>query len=109
MKYGKTFSDVMNDATLQNKSQKMETILENVWNVGKLTKDEYKFFESLIRTQNGRKLFRGHLNKYRISHRKMLNDRSFKTLKRLFWVLLDRMKQIECDEREDDEDMLGRK
>ena len=110
MQKGKTFEDVMVDPILMKKSEQISDILENVWNVGKLTNSEYDVFKEVIQTPAGRKLFRGQLNKYRISHRKMLNERSFKTLKRLLWLLLDKMRAQEINEKHVDSlEMMGRK
>lgn len=110
MDKGNTFEDVMLDPHLQQKADQISDILENVWNIGRLTEEEYKIFSDCIQTPTGRKLFRGQLNKYRISHRKLLNERSFKTLKRLIWEVLDKMREVEMGEAgRGGLDMLARK
>lgn len=109
MDKGNTFGDVMADPRLKTKSDKISEMLENVWNVGKLSQEEYDYFDDCIKTPTGRKIFRAQLNKYRISHRKQLNDRSFKTLKSLIWRLLDQMHEVEMNEMGSSEDMLGRR
>ena len=110
MDKARTFEDVMLDPMLRQRGEQISDILENVWNVGKLTEQELKTFTDCIQTAQGRKLFRAQLNKYRISHRKMINDRSFKTLKRLLWLVLDKMREAEMGEVGNrDIDMLARK
>jgi hypothetical protein len=109
MNTGNTFEDVMMDPRLKNRSDKMSNMLENVWNIGKLSLEEYDEFNDCIKTPSGRKLFRAQLNKYRISHRKQLNDRSFKTLKSLIWKLLDKMHEVEMNEKGTSDDMFGRR
>jgi hypothetical protein len=88
----------MRDPNLRQRAEQISEILENVWNVGKLTSEEYKIFENCIQTPVGRKLFRGQLNKYRISHRKLLEPKSFNLIKQLFWKVLDKMRDIDKQE-----------
>jgi len=85
----------MSDPAFKNKSEEISVILENVWELGKLTPQEEKVFEDCIQTPIGRKIFRGQLNKYRISHRKMLEPKSFNIIKKLFWQVLDKI----CENR----------
>jgi len=109
MDKGKTFEDVMQDPYLKKMGDDLSDILENVWNVGKLDQKEYEIFDKCIQSPQGRKLFRAQLNKYRISHRKVLNEKSFKTLKRLLWKVLDKMKELEDRSPIEEHDMNSRK
>lgn len=45
MDKGNTFGDVMADPRLKTKLDKISDVLENVWNIGKLTQDEYDYFD----------------------------------------------------------------
>ena len=54
-----SFEDVMLDPTLKEKSEKVSAILENVWNIGKLTKEEFDTFH--------RRLL-GDILVYRVNH-----------------------------------------
>lgn len=110
MDKGNSFQDVMLDPLLKQKAEQLSDILENVWNIGRLTEEEYKGFNECIQSPTGRKLFRAQLNKYRISHRKLLNERSFKTLKSLIWKILDKMREVETGESDGFSlDMFARK
>lgn len=55
MKSGKTYEDVIADPALKQVSEKLSDILENVWNIGKLTNEEYKVFDDCIMSPAGRK------------------------------------------------------
>lgn len=94
----------MKDPFLAKMSEDISNILENVWNIGRLTQEESDTFDKCIDSPAGRKLFRGQLNKYRISHRKVVNDKSFKTLKALIWKVLNKMKKIDDSKSESEDD-----
>lgn len=85
----RSFDEILKDPDLQDTSNKMSEILIKVWDSDRLTEDEWEWYNEQARDEDGRKLFRAHMNKKRTSGLKQLSNSGFDILRKMMWTFLD--------------------